>query len=66
MLDHAIVVAGRVYIHEASVAAQRGGPFARMDDWMRPAVAHGFWSASAAATAIVVGGFLIIRAAHPR
>jgi hypothetical protein len=63
VFDHTIVVAGRAYVYAASVAAQRGGPYARMDDWMRPAVARGFWTASAAATAILVAGYLGIRAA---
>jgi hypothetical protein len=63
VFDHAIVVAGRAYVHAASVAAQRGGPFARMDDWMRPAVVRGVWMASAAAATILVAGLVGIRAA---
>jgi hypothetical protein len=67
VFDQTIVVAGRAYIHAASVAAQRGGPFARIDDWMRPAVGRGFWTASAASSAILVVGYLAIRAAaRPR
>ena len=63
VFDHAIVVAGRAYIHAASVAAQRGGRFARMDDWMRPALGRGVWMASAAAATILVAGFVGIRVA---
>jgi len=64
VFDHAIVAAGRAYIYAASVAAARGGPFARMDEWMRPAVVRGAWTASLAALAILSVGFAGIRAAR--
>jgi hypothetical protein len=63
VFDHVIVASGRAYIHAAAVAAQRGGPFARMDDWMRPAVTRGLWIASLAALAILLIGLVGIRAA---
>ncbi len=61
VFDHVIVVAGREYILAASLAVARSAPFARMDDWMRPAVARGLWTASFAALAIAAGGLSAIR-----
>jgi hypothetical protein len=62
VFDHVIVVAGRAYIAAAArAAAAPGGPFANMDDWMRPAVSHGFWIATAAGGAIVLVGLAAIR-----
>ena len=49
-----IVLAGREYIQAA--LATGAGPFANMDDWMRPAAARGAWLASAAACAILLTG----------
>ena len=63
VFDHAIEIAGRRYLHAAGLAAQAGGPYARLDDWMRPAVTSGLWTASAAAAAIVAVGLLALRGA---
>lgn len=60
VFDHVIVVAGRSYILAASIAAARSGPYARMDDWMRPAVSRGLWMASASAIVILVAGYTAI------
>ena len=58
VFDHAIVVAGRDYIAAAPrAAAAAAGPFANMDDWMRPAVTRGFWMATAAAAAVLFPGW---------
>jgi hypothetical protein len=54
VFDHVIVVAGRSYISAAVRAAAGPGPYARMDDWMRPAVTRAFWTASAAAGLLLV------------
>jgi hypothetical protein len=54
VFDHVIVVAGRSYISAAIRAADGPGPYARMDDWMRPAVARAFWTASAGAAVLLV------------
>ena len=54
VFDHVIVVAGRSYISAAVRAAAGPGPYARMDDWMRPAIARAFWTASAAAGVLLV------------
>src|SRR3954469_16080668 len=65
VFDHVIVVAGRSYIAAAArAAAAPAGPFANMDDWMRPAVTRGFWIASAAGGAIVLVGLAAARSAE--
>jgi hypothetical protein len=66
VFDHVIVVAGRAYLAAAYRAAKGGGPYARMDDWMRPAVTHGVWLASAAAAAILLVGVMALRLTTPR
>jgi hypothetical protein len=63
IFDRVLVVAGRSYVNAARLAAARGGPYARMDDWMRPAVRQGLWTATAAAAAILLVGFIVLRAA---
>jgi hypothetical protein len=57
VFDRIIVLAGRKYL-EAATAAPLSGPYARMDDWMRPAVTRGVWTASAASSAILLVGAL--------
>ena len=54
VFDHVIVVDGRRYIAAALLAAKGPGGYARMDDWMRPAVTRAFWTASAAAAALLL------------
>lgn len=54
VFDHVIVVAGRRFIAAAGRAAQGPGPYARMDDWMRPVVTRAFWTATAAAAVLLV------------
>ena len=61
VFDHVLVVAGRWYLHAAQLAARAGGPYARIDDWMRPAVTHGLWTATAAAGAVLLIGLLGVR-----
>ena len=61
IFDRVVVVAGRSYVNAARLAAARGGPYARMDDWMRPAATQAFWTASAAAAAILLVGFIALR-----
>jgi hypothetical protein len=63
VFDHVIVVAGREYLVAAIVAAHGTGPYARMDDWMRPAIARGLWMATAASGIILLVGFAAIRRA---
>jgi hypothetical protein len=65
VFDHVIVVAGRSYIAAAGrAAAAPAGPFANMDDWMRPAVTRGFWIATAAGGAILLIGFVAVSSAQ--
>jgi hypothetical protein len=64
VFDHAIVTAARDYIHAATHNTGRAGgvtPVARMDDWMRPAVTRGMWTASAAGGTVLVAGLLSVR-----
>ena len=63
IFDRVIVVAGRSYVNVARLTAARGGPYARMDDWMRPAVWQGLCTATAAAAAILLVGFIALRGA---
>jgi hypothetical protein len=63
VFDHIIVVAGREYLVAAIGAAHGTGPYARMDDWMRPAIARGLWIATAASSLILLVGFAAIRRA---
>ena len=58
VFDHVIVVAGRGYLRAAGEAARAGGPYVRIDEWMRPAVTSGLWTASATAAAIVTIAWL--------
>jgi hypothetical protein len=60
VFDHVIVVAGRNYIAAAQTAATSAGPFANMDDWMKPAVSRGLWIATAAGAAILVAGLAAV------
>ena len=67
IFDRVIVLAGRAYIYAAYVAARDpSAPYARMDDWMRPAVARAFWTASVAAVLILGTGLLLISVARRR
>ena len=59
--DHIIVVAGREYVAAALAAARRAGPYAQMDDWMRPAVARGLWIATSSSALILLVGLVAVR-----
>ena len=61
VFDRVIVIAGREYIAAAARAAVNpAGPFANMDDWMRPAVTRGFWMATAAGGAVLLVGLTAV------
>jgi hypothetical protein len=66
VFDHVIVVAGREYVAAATLAMQRGGPYARIDQWMGPAVLHGVRTATAAAALILIVGFAAFRQSSRR
>jgi hypothetical protein len=61
VFDRVIVVAGRQYVDAATAAARSTGPYARVDDWMRPAVTRGLWLATAAGATILVVGLLAVQ-----
>jgi len=58
IFDQTIVLAGRDFVQTAIAA--NTGPFLNMDAWMRPAVAHGFWFATAGAGAILLTYFAVV------
>jgi len=68
VFDHVIVVAGRNVIVAAGEASRATPPAApvNMDNWMRPAVTHGVWMATAAAGAILLAGLLSVNHAARR
>ena len=66
VFDRVIVMAGWRYLRAAALADRAGGPYARIDDWMRPAVTSGLWIASAAAATILVLGVFGVRFAAAR
>src|SRR5437764_11591399 len=61
VFDHVVVVGGREYLRAAGEAARAGGPYVRIDEWMRPAVTSGLWTASATAAVILAVAWLGIR-----
>ena len=63
VFDHVLEVAGRQYVHAAAVAAESGESYVLVDEWMRPAVRRGLWTASIAAGAIAVTGVVGVRLA---
>ena len=60
VFDHVIVVAGREYLAAAFVAANSGA-YARMDDWMRPAITRALWIATGSSALILLVGLVAIR-----
>jgi hypothetical protein len=66
IFDRVIVVAGRVYVRAAADSARHSGIYLRVDDWMRPAIVHGAWTASAVSVVILAAGLAAIRVASRR
>jgi hypothetical protein len=66
IFDRVIVVAGRVYVRAAADATRHGGTYLHADHWMRPAIAHGAWTASAVSVVILAIGLTAIRVASRR
>jgi ABC-type Fe3+ transport system permease subunit len=66
VFDRVLVNAGRDYVRTAMAAASGPGPYARIDDRMRPALTQALVAASAAAVAIVLVGLVAIRVAVRR
>ena len=63
VFDLVIIEAGREYVRVARAAANGSGPYARIDDTMRPARSRALWLATASAGAILVVGFAALRRA---
>jgi hypothetical protein len=63
VFDRVLVEAGRAYVRAAMAAAAGTGPYARIDDAMRPAVPRALVLASAAAGVILAVGLVAFRRA---
>ena len=61
VFDYVIVAASRHYVSAAIPAAQAAGPYARMDNWMAPAITRGLWLATAGSATILFVGLTAIR-----
>jgi hypothetical protein len=66
IFDRMVVLAGRRYVYDATLRYRSSGTYLRIDDVMRPAVAHGAWTATAWAAGIAVAGLALIRLAAAR
>ena len=66
VFDRVLVLAGRQYVHAATVAARGSGPYLRVNDWMRPAITRGLWTATAAAAVILAIGLICVPLAARR
>ncbi len=63
VFDQSLVLAGRRYVVAAVGAAQGAGPYARMDDWMRPALDRGLVAATAVSVLLLAIGFICLHLA---
>ena len=54
VFDRVLVLAGRRYVYAATVAAEGGGPYLLMHDWMRAATVDGVRLASLSAAAVLL------------
>ena len=66
VFDRVLVNAGREYVRSAQAAANGSGPYARIDDRMRPALTRALVAGSAAAGVIVLVGLVAVRLAARR
>jgi hypothetical protein len=66
VFDRVLVNAGREYVRAALAAADGTGPYARIDDRMRPALCRALGAASATAGVVVLVGLVGIRVAARR
>lgn len=58
VFDRVLVLAGRQYVHAATLAARGGGPYLRVDDTMRPARVRALRTATLAATVVLTAGVI--------
>ena len=66
VFDRSIVTAGRAYVSatvHAAATRDSSASAVRMDDWMRPAVTRGLWTATAAGGAVLATGLWSVRRA---
>ena len=63
VFDRVLVEAGREYVRTARSAARGSGPYARIDDSMRPAVPRALALASVSAGVILAVGLVAFRRA---
>ena len=61
VFDRVLVYAGRAYVEAAKAEAVGSGPYPRIDDSMRPALARALVLASAAAGAMAAVGLVAFR-----
>ena len=66
VFDRVLVLAGRTYVHDASLADTRQQPFLKIDDYMRPAVRRGMLLASTAGGVVAIAGLLAVKLAAAR
>ena len=66
VFDRILVLAGRRYSYAAGMAARHSSAYLRIDDWMRPAIAHGVRVASVAGLAVAVIGLTAVAIASRR
>lgn len=60
VFDRVIVLAGRTYVHDATVLFEESGRYLLIDEVMRPAAAHAVRLASASAGGVLLlGGALL-------
>jgi hypothetical protein len=60
VFDRILVLAGRRYSYAAAMAVRDGKTYVRIDDWMRPAIAHGVRVASVTALGIAAIGVIAV------
>src|SRR5262245_42318718 len=60
VFDRVLVLAGRQFVHAASVSARETGQYLRAADWMQPAIARGLTLATGAAAIILVAGLVAV------
>jgi hypothetical protein len=60
VFDRVLVLAGRRYAHDAAMAVREGHAYLYIDNWMRPAIAHGVRVASVTALGIAAFGLIAV------
>lgn len=63
VFDRVLVLAGRRYSYAAVMSLREGHGYVHIDDWMRPAIAHGVRLASLTALGIAAFGLIAVAVA---